>query len=339
MWHSAAAVLGVATIMSAFEGVLQGASGRMLGVWLGGLIPAIGTVVAWKFGPRLRPRRSYQVGRAFLILASLPISVSVYNWRDTPLAGAVAFHYVLVLLFTAVFFNKREVHEQLVVIGIAHAATLFLDGFTGQKLLTWMMTMFGVIGVGLVISTLVSRMDALSYRDPLTGAHNRRSWDLALLHAVEELPISGGPLSLMLIDIDHFKTVNDTKGHEAGDEVLRRAVSVWRPMVRATDTLARLGGDEFALLLLSCGPEAAEQIGAGLLAAFSSATGVTCSIGIGTVKNGGSPADLYASADRALYVAKHSGRAKVRSSSLTDSTGETTNETARETPLSNTSSM
>ena len=107
--------------------------------------------------------------------------MSVYSWRDTPLAGAVAFHYVLVVLFAAVFFNKRDVHEQLVIVGLAHATTLFLDGFSGQKLLSWTMTMFGVTGVGLVIATLVDRMHALSYRDPLTGAHNRRFWDLALV--------------------------------------------------------------------------------------------------------------------------------------------------------------
>ncbi len=285
----------------------------MLGVWLGGAIPAVGAVIVWRFGPLLRPRRSYQVGRAFLLTASLPISLSVYNWRDTPLAGAVAFHYVLVVLFAAVFFNKRDVHEQLAVIGIAHGATLFSDGFSGEKLLSWMMTMFGVLGVGIVISTLVGRMHALSYRDPLTGAHNRRSWDMALLHAIEELPVTGGPLSLMLIDIDHFKSVNDTKGHEAGDDVLRTAVSIWRPMVRASDTLARVGGDEFALLLLGCGPEAAEQMAATMLTSFTAATGISCSIGIGSASGPGSPATLYASADKALYFAKLSGRATVRS--------------------------
>ena len=73
MWRSGAAILGIATIMSIFEGVLQRSSGRMLGVWLGGAIPALGGVIAWKYGPLLRPRRSYQVGRAFLLTASLPI--------------------------------------------------------------------------------------------------------------------------------------------------------------------------------------------------------------------------------------------------------------------------
>jgi len=219
--------------------------------------------------------------------------------------------YVLVVLFAAVFFNRRDVYEQFVVIGVVHALTLVADGFSGVKVLSWLLTMLGVVGVGLVMSALVQRMDALSFRDPLTGAANRRSWNLALVNAVDEHRRSGHPLSLALIDIDHFKAINDSVGHDGGDRVLERAVRGWLRTMRASDVLARLGGDEFAVLLPSCDGEAARRVGDVLAASFRHETGATCSIGIAAALRDGDPTALFALADEQLYHAKHAGRACV----------------------------
>ncbi len=313
MWHSAAAVLGMATLMSAVEMMLLGRSGLDVGTLLAVIIPAVGAAIAWQFGPTLGPRQSYQLGRLFLVLASLPVALSVHTWRSTPLAGALAFHYVVIVMFAAVFFSRRDLTEQIGVIGFAHAVTLAFDGLTGLNALSWCLTMFGVVSVGVVLGSLVARMHALSYQDPLTGAGNRRAWDIALAHGIEEVSKGARPLSLVLVDIDHFKSINDSDGHEAGDEVLRRAVETWRRQVRVTDCLARLGGDEFAVLLPSCDQTGARRIGDMLLSSLLDVTGATCSVGIATASRPVSATALYAAADQQLYRAKQAGRSRVRS--------------------------
>jgi diguanylate cyclase (GGDEF)-like protein len=318
MWRSGAAVLAVATLMSTAELLLLGRSGRDIGTWLEAIIPAIGAAIAWRFGPALRPRRSYQVGRVFLLLSSFPVALSVHTWHSTPLAGALAFHYVVIVMFAAVFFSRRDMGEQIVVIGVAHAVTLAVDGLTGRNALSWCLTMFGVVSVGAVLGSLVARMHALSYQDPLTGAGNRRAWDIALANGIDELSRGVSPLSLVLVDVDHFKSVNDSAGHEAGDEVLRRAVETWRRQVRLTNCLARLGGDEFALLLPGCDQMGARRVGDMLLDSLRAATGSTCSVGIATAQREATVASIYAAADQQLYRAKQAGRATVRSTHMDD---------------------
>jgi diguanylate cyclase (GGDEF)-like protein len=323
LWHSAAGVLAVGAVLTAVEMMVSPAARDLSGA-LSGLLPAIGAVIAWWRGPWLTPRASYRVGRIFLVIGSVSTALSVENWRGTPVAGAMTILYVLVVLFAAVFFSRRDVYEQFAVIGALHALTLLADGFGGVNVLSWLLTMLGVVGVGMVMSALVQRMDALSFRDPLTGAANRRSWDLALVNAVDEHRRSGQPLSVALIDIDHFKAINDSIGHDGGDRVLERAVRGWLKAMRASDVLARLGGDEFAVLLPSCDAPAAQHVGHVLAATFLRETGATCSIGAAAAMRDGDPTSLFALADEQLYHAKHAGRACVRVGLLGDDapTGE-----------------
>ena len=320
LWRSAAGVLAVGALLTVVE-VMVSSAARGLAGGLSGVLPAIGAVIAWWRGPQLAPRTSYRVGRVFLVIGSVSTALSVHNWRGTPVAGGMTILYVLVVLFAAVFFSRRDVYEQLVVIGALHALTLFADGFRGVKVLSWLLTMLGVVGVGLVMSALVQRMDALSFRDPLTGAANRRSWDLALVNAVDEHRRGGQPVAVALIDIDHFKEINDSVGHDAGDRVLERAVRGWLKTMRASDVLARLGGDEFAVLLPSCDATAAGHVAELLAASFRQETGATCSIGVAAAMRDGDPTSLFALADEQLYHAKHAGRACVRVAVLGDDDG------------------
>ena len=216
-------------------------------------------------------------------------------------------------MFAAVFFGRRDVQELLVLSGALHAVALFSSGFDAQAVLVWLLTMLTVVGAGLVLSDVVQTMDALSYRDPLTGAANRRAWDLAVSEAIDEHRRRGLPLSVLLIDIDNFKAINDASGHDGGDAVLRSAVSTWRQITRVVDTLARLGGDEFGLLLVGCEAEAARRLGDQLLGDLRRAADVTCSVGVATVRPGGEAGLLLPSADAQLYAAKNAGRGCVRS--------------------------
>jgi diguanylate cyclase (GGDEF)-like protein len=145
--------------------------------------------------------------------------------------------------------------------------------------------------------------------DQLTGLNNRRAFD-ATLAAAKRGEITR--LALILIDIDHFKAVNDRLGHEAGDELLRQVAQQLRGSVRANDIVARLGGDEFAILLKDGDAKHADQIMKELLAAQRHvANEVTFSIGAALLPDDDAdPAQLYRNADLALYEAKREGRAR-----------------------------
>lgn len=156
--------------------------------------------------------------------------------------------------------------------------------------------------------------------DPLTGAGNRR---LFMQRAGEEIERSiryGAGLSLLMLDIDHFKAVNDTYGHDAGDMVLKALVAETRKQLRTSDVFCRLGGEEFAALLLNADAEAAralaERIRQALaeltVAGAGAAIRFTVSLGVTTREEGGDSVEaMLKRADTALYAAKKGGRNRV----------------------------
>jgi diguanylate cyclase len=154
--------------------------------------------------------------------------------------------------------------------------------------------------------------DALT--DGLTGLANRRAFDAGLREAAAQ---SGHDASLLLLDIDHFKVINDTYGHQAGDEALRLIGQTIAAMVRHTDLAARYGGEEFAVLLPATGRAGAlalaEALRAGIAArrlalGDGASVSVTVSVGASSFEPGETPAAWVARADVALYLAKQAGR-------------------------------
>lgn len=164
------------------------------------------------------------------------------------------------------------------------------------------------------------RLEALSYQDALTGVANRRALDEALDIEWRRSIRSKRPLSLLLLDIDHFKGFNDTYGHQAGDRTLARVASSLAGIVRrAGDRVARYGGEEFAALLPETDRPGALAIAERMRAAVealdipntvSAAGRLTVSIGHTTIQatDEGPCDDLVAAADAALYQAKREGR-------------------------------
>jgi diguanylate cyclase len=159
--------------------------------------------------------------------------------------------------------------------------------------------------------------DALT--DPLTGLANRRSFDLALRAVAAH---RSSPAHLVMADIDHFKRVNDTHGHDIGDEILRIVGEILLAQVRRDSVVARVGGDEFGLLLPGAGSHYAASIATRLCDLLANrplvvrgfpelSERVTLSIGVAAWHADESSAEWYARADAALYEAKRRGRSRV----------------------------
>lgn len=142
--------------------------------------------------------------------------------------------------------------------------------------------------------------------DPLTGALNRRAFALLAEKQVAQAARTGRPLAVLMMDLDHFKRINDTLGHSGGDATLCRFVAVAGDVLRAEDVLCRFGGEEFVALLPHA--EAAQAVAAAerLRLAFA-ATGATVSIGVASLRPGEDLEDLLRRADAALYDAKRAG--------------------------------
>lgn len=172
---------------------------------------------------------------------------------------------------------------------------------------------------------VVQQLEQLASKDGLTELANRRIFDRRLAEACTAAQVSSTPLSLLLIDVDHFKAYNDTYGHPAGDEVLRRVSGVLRSGCRGElDLVARYGGEEFAVILSATPEEVAHDVATRLATAVrmldiphvaSSKGRVTVSIGLATSTAAvNDPQQLLKCCDEALYAAKAAGRDKVRSS-------------------------
>ncbi|HWC34913.1 MAG TPA: GGDEF domain-containing protein [Mycobacteriales bacterium] len=175
----------------------------------------------------------------------------------------------------------------------------------------------GHAAVALRSAELLRRVRQQAITDGLTQLSNRRAFDRALDREVGRAVRADGRLSILLIDIDNFKALNDAHGHVAGDTVLRQISRALQRSVRSYDTIARYGGEEFAAVLPGCSAGLAFKLADRMrLAVQDAATevGVTASVGVATFPyDGADAASLLRSADRALYASKRAGRNRVRS--------------------------
>jgi diguanylate cyclase (GGDEF)-like protein len=159
---------------------------------------------------------------------------------------------------------------------------------------------------------LLEQVQRLAATDGLTKIANRRTFEATLEREVARATRSAEHVSLVMVDIDHFKSLNDTHGHQAGDEVLRNVAAALSCECRDFDTPARYGGEEFAVVLPGCGPDEAVAIAERLrraVAAAPSVVPITASAGVATYPSHAGDADtLVRAADEALYTSKNSGR-------------------------------
>ena len=156
-------------------------------------------------------------------------------------------------------------------------------------------------------------LEDLAIHDPLTRVLNARSFTERLAQELRRNRRYGRPLSLLYLDLDDFKVVNDSHGHQTGDAVLRLVAEAIRGAVRQADIVGRMGGDEFAVLMPETADDVAEaaatRLATSLREAFRGTPSVTASIGIVSCTDSGAGADdVLRHADRAMYEAKRQGK-------------------------------
>jgi diguanylate cyclase (GGDEF)-like protein len=169
-----------------------------------------------------------------------------------------------------------------------------------------------------VVILAVYQQETLSLReaavtDSLTGLANHRQFFRRLEEEIRRASRIGYPVSILLLDVDHFKRFNDEYGHPAGDQVLRQLAEILITQRRATDTCARYGGEEFAMIFPGTRPSDVEAIAQNLAHRVRLGTGLSFSGGIAAFPaNATVPADVVEAADGALYRAKEEGRNRIR---------------------------
>ncbi len=284
---------------------------------------AVGTALAGVCLLRYRsalPRGGYQ---AVMLVASLTVTLSIYfngERHGGPSAGNQVL-FVWVALYAGCFFSAAAMIAQLGVIAGLYGAVLLVIHPGPVALTRWLITIGMASTAAAIVHLLKRRNDELlasltkaARTDALTGLVNRQGFDELLELALARDRRTGRSTALVLLDIDHFKLINDRLGHAARDGALRTVAATALREARSTDTIARVGGDEFAAVLPDTDSEGAflfaERVRGAVLASQAPGIGpLTMSLGIAESQSDGlSPDVLTSSADKALYLAKELGR-------------------------------
>ncbi len=342
-WWGAAYILGAASI------ALWTVAGSQLGPVLSLAVNAVGFLacgLVWDAARVFHGRPAHLVGviagPALWVAAALLVDPLSAGTRMMLGAGIVAAYAALT---AAELWRERRKNMRsrwpAVIVPVLHGAVLMLPIVLGDMLRpggdagagnVWVAVFAAelvvyAVGTVFIIFLLVSERAVTAHKtaasvDPLTGLLNRRGFSEATARMIEREAKAGRPVSVMIFDIDHFKSVNDRFGHAAGDDVLKVFADVTVSSLRITDLVGRVGGEEFAALLPCAMDEAllaAERVREAFEASGVAVDGApletTVSIGVA----GGPPNTelevLMASADTALYQAKRAGRNRVEAAS------------------------
>lgn len=222
-----------------------------------------------------------------------------------------SFFYMWIVLYAVLFFSPLGIAAQVGLVMAGYwAISAFYDDSGADKLTPLEpVVLVSIIATTGTVCALLAKAREASEVDPLTRVANRRGLDHALDLALEFAERMDPRLKVAMIDVDHFKNINDQNGHAVGDQVLQELTTSWRPLLRPDDSVGRRGGDEFLVVLPGYSTDEAAAVLERLRTAAP--TGVTCSIGAAHWRAGDSASMLVSKADAALYEAKRRGRDRV----------------------------
>jgi len=257
---------------------------------------------------RSRWREHFFVGWSILDIAFVALIETLDGGAGSP----VTLIYFLPLVFAALSYPLPAVIAITVVdLGTCTAVGALVHGtdFTYLWFFAAVLACTGALCLWHARNGDRHRMELalVSRTDPLTESLNRRGFEERLDAELEESSRNGRPLSLLLLDLDDFKQVNDTLGHAAGDDLLRWVVETARTTLRSFDSIGRLGGDEFAIVLPAAGRPDAVDVGNRMREALSERISVTIGVAAYPV-DGADREELHRSADGELYAAKHGSK-------------------------------
>jgi diguanylate cyclase (GGDEF)-like protein len=268
------------------------------------------------------PDRAYPL---LAVLGTVLVSLGLFfnGERHGGPVGSDEMYYLWVVLWAAYYFTRRVLAVQVAIVLAADAITLaFIH--PGNAGTSRFISVSGLcVGAAIVVRLLSERAERLvselrraALTDPLTGLANRRGFEGAFALEAARAARTGRPFSLLVLDLDRFKRLNDEQGHKAGDRALADVAAILSAHTREIDTAARTGGDEFALLLSDTDASGVKQMQRRLQVvideharAFGWPAGV--SLGIGVSDSDGSDIDaLMRHADMRLYAAKRANHAR-----------------------------
>lgn len=257
------------------------------------------------------------------MFALISLAVAMLSLMRPTLSVAIFLTIYLVFFFSV---PLTQSDPQLLAISRSHAFAATLVSLMASSLM-WrqyvqsMVLAWEVQSAQLALTAKQAELEYLATHDSLTGLLNRREFMRQLEQERVRALRHPAPTSLIMVDLDFFKRVNDTYGHPAGDTVLVAVAAALAQSVRKSDVLARLGGEEFIVLLPHTDLAGASGVGQKLLNQIRKLQipfadlqlHVTASLGVSSLARGAeqSPDALYTAADKALYLAKHSGRDRV----------------------------
>ena len=284
----------------------------MQGAWAAAVMDTLIVVGFFAFGTYVyRTQRVRVASVAIALICSAGVLATVY------VVGPQQIYWAFPALMGIFYLLRPREAVVLAIFTLLALIPALLPAADSQETTTVVVTFVVTSMIALAFSLITSRQReqllVLATKDPLTGAGNRRGLDAKVGEVVNSFKRTGTLSSLVLLDLDHFKKVNDIYGHAVGDQILKRITEIINLRIRVTDSLYRIGGEELIVVLEGADLHKAVHLAEQLRTLVDANElvpdhAVTISLGVAELKEGESPNDWLHRADEALYRAKDAGR-------------------------------